>query len=198
MGSLGSVHPPPLLAFGIVDRDTPLPSLDEDHETSHHDRQRQQEQHQHDMQFAGARQFQGAAHRMRQARNDTGEDQHGNTVSNAAFGHLLAQPHQKHGAGHQRHRGGHEETDTRRDHHRSAAHRLTLQCNTDADRLEGRQHHRQVARVASQRMAAGGPTLLAQLFQRRHDHGHELQDDRGRDIGHHPERKQAQPTQGTA
>jgi hypothetical protein len=36
-----------------------------------------------------------AGNRTRQLRNDTGEDNQGNTVSDSACGNLLAQPHQK-------------------------------------------------------------------------------------------------------
>ena len=40
--------------------------------------------------------------------------------------------------------------------------------------------------------------LFLQLFQRRHHRGQQLYDDRGRDIGHDPERKDAHPAQRAA
>ena len=43
--------------------------------------------------------LEGVADGARQARDDAGEDDHGDAVADAALGDLLAEPHQEHGAG---------------------------------------------------------------------------------------------------
>src|SRR3546814_12287652 len=55
--------------------------------------------------------------RGRESGDDTGKDDHRNTIAYAAFGDLLAEPHQEHGAGDQRQRRNKQEADARVDRH---------------------------------------------------------------------------------
>jgi hypothetical protein len=65
------------------------------------------------------------------------------------------------------------------------------------DRLGERQRHRQVARVLGD-LLLSDLALLLQALQRGHDHRQQLQDDRGRDVGHDPQREQRQPLEAAA
>ncbi len=103
----GLVHVSALTAGAscVVHGDAPLGALHE-----HHECRRRQHQAKHHQQLE-QRQLTVAGHpeRMhyctRQTRDDAREDQQRNTVANAALGHLLAQPHQKHRAGRQPNHG---------------------------------------------------------------------------------------------
>ena len=72
-----------------------------------------------------------------------------------------------------------------------------LQADGDAPGLEHRQHHGQVARVLVEDLAAGLAFLLQRL-ERRHHRGQELDDDRGRDVGHDVEREDRHALDGAA
>ena len=58
------------------------------------------------MQFTGPYQFQRTTYGLWQPGNNTGKNDNGYTITDATFGHLLTQPHQKHGAGNQGYRSG--------------------------------------------------------------------------------------------
>src|SRR5829696_6530734 len=58
-------------------------------------------------------------------------------------------------------------------------------------RLERREDDGQVPRVLVD-LRVAGLALLLQLLEPRDHHGHQLEDDRGRDVGHDPEREQSE------
>jgi hypothetical protein len=90
----------------------------------------------------------------------------------------------------------HDEEDVRRvevrDDRLARARREALEEEDVADRLGERQADGEVARVLRDPRLAD-LALLLQLLQRRHDDRQELQDDRGRDVRHDPEREQRDP-----
>src|SRR5215218_9750333 len=68
---------------------------------------------------------------------------------------------------------------------------LTVEEIGVAGRLKNREDDRQVTRVLVD-LGVAGLSLLLQLLQPWHDHGHELEDDRGGDVGHDPEREEGE------
>ena len=161
--ALARVHSASHLAFGIVDRNAPLAAFDEHHEGRDTQRQDRDNEHQQHMQLAGARQLQGAADGRRQTRDDAGEDDDGDAVTDAALAYLLAQPHEKHRPGDQRRHGGDAKADARVDDHRKRAGLLAFQGDGDTQRLEARQGDRAVACIARD-LAPTRLALLAHLL----------------------------------
>jgi len=66
---------------------------------------------------------------------------------------------------------------------------------SEADRLPGGQTDGQVTRVLGDLLLAD-LALFLQLLERGHRDRQELQDDRGRDVGHDPEREDREVLQG--
>ena len=64
-------------------------------------------------------------------------------------------------------------------------------------RLGEREDDGEVARVLRDLLLAD-LALLLEALERRHDHRQQLQDDRGRDVGHDPQREQRQPREAPA
>src|SRR5690606_13822692 len=109
-----------------------------------------------------------------------------------ALGDLLTQPHHEHGA---RHEGGdsHEvEAEVSRERYTLAG-----QTNGHANGLHDGQHQGAVAGVLAD-LATASFTFLLQLLQLRTDSGHELHDDRRRDVRHDPQGKDAHALQRAA
>jgi hypothetical protein len=158
--------------------------------------QHQEEQHGEGMEFTRSVQLQGAANCARQTDDDTRENDQRDTVANAALGHLLAEPHEEHGARDQRHGRNDAERPARIDHHRHRADTLPFHRNRDTEPLESRQGHGKVTRVLGQ-LAAAGFTFLLERLQRGRNRGQQLDDDRCRDIWHHSQRKDRQTTKRT-
>ena len=181
-----------LLTLGIVNGDPPLTTLDEDHERNDGNGDQPDGQQRDDVDITLPSRLEGLAQRSRQTGNDTGEDQHGDTVTDTTLSDLLAQPHHEHRT---RHEGG----DRHEVEAEIVAERDTLPRQTDrhADRLDDRQHQRTVTRVLAD-LTAPGLAFLLQLLQRRTDSGHELHDDRCRNVRHDPQRKDAHPLQCAA
>ena len=136
------------------------------------------------MHRTGADQLQHPGNGARESRGDAGENDDRNAVAQAPLSHLLAEPHQEHGAGHQRDDGGEAEHQPRVDHQSG----LRLERDRDAGRLEKREKYRPVARVLRD-LALARLAFFLELLQLRGNRGHELHDDRGRDIGHDAERE---------
>jgi hypothetical protein len=182
----------PDLALGVVDRDAPLAALDEHDEGGDRADQEQQQQREGRVHLAGAHLLEGAADGGRQPGDDAGEDQHGDAVADAALGDLLAEPHQEHRACGQC---------DRRDQHELHAgvdrDALILEGGRGAEALEQRQHQREVARPLGQ-LAPARLAFLLDRGQRGHDHGHHLDDDGRRDVGHHAHREDGQARQRAA
>ena len=134
-------------------------------------------------------------HAARQADDDAGEDQQRHAVADAALGDLLAQPHDEGAAGGQRQHGHQDETEARvGDERRAAGDVERSQRDGDAQRLHGAQHHGQIARPLGDLLAAQFAFLL-QLGQRLIDHGKQLQNNGGGDVGHDAQGENRQPPQ---
>ena len=137
--------------------------------------------------FAIPDQFRCAGNRRGQAGHDTSQDDHGNTVADAALGDLFAEPHQEHRSCHQRNAGRNEERRPRRNDDA----RLALQPGSSGYRLEGRERNRSVARVLDN-LAASRFALFAELLQRLYEMAGHLHDDRRGDVRHDAEREDAE------
>ena len=187
-------HAPAHLALGVVHLDLALRALDEHAEQRNQHDHDEDQQHDQRIHFAGAHHFQGIADGARQARDDAGDDDHGDAVADAAFGDLLAEPHDEDGAGGDRH--GRDEQELRsRIRHQVAARILDRERRAEA--LESRQKHRAVARVLHQ-FAPAGLAVLADLRPRRIHHRGHLHDDRRGDVGHHVQGEDAEALQRAA
>ena len=73
----------------------------------------------------------------------------------------------------------------------------SLEPDRDAVGLEDRQHHRQIARVLVENLAPLLALFLDRL-ERRHHRAQELDDDRGRDVGHDVEGEHRHALNGAA
>jgi hypothetical protein len=129
----------------------------------------------------------------RQTCRDACKDQDRDAVAQPAFGDLLAEPHQEHRTCRQAHHGGQAEAETGGDD--QAGRRF--ECHCDAERLEQGQTQRAVARVLRD-LAAAGLAFLLQLLEGRKHVGHQLHDDRRRDVRHDPQREHGEARQRPA
>src|SRR5690606_33540623 len=102
MRALTTIDTVTYLTLGVVDRNTTLTTLDKDDEVRDGGYQNEDKQCRQNRHGIRTHQIQHAAQCIRQACYDTGEDQDGNTIAQASFSDLLAQPHDEHGAGYQR------------------------------------------------------------------------------------------------
>jgi len=142
---------------------------------------------------ARAHQLQRPGDCVGQSGGYAGENDDRDAVAQAALGDLLAKPHQEHGSRHQRgHRGGAE-------HQARIEHQpcLALQRDRNAGSLKQRQQQGAVAGVLRD-LAPARLAFLAQLVELRADRGHQLHDDRGRDVGHDPEGENGEARQRAA
>src|SRR5207249_4964617 len=108
------------------------------------------------------------------------EDQQAHSVADSALGDLLAQPHDERRAGGQADHGHGGEAEPRVGDE-SLLRSLQGRCN--AERLDQRQDHRQVARPLGN-FTAPQFAFLLQFFERRYDYGQQLQNDGRSDVGH--------------
>src|SRR5262245_15972449 len=121
---------------------------------------------------------------MRQLRDDAGEDDERDAVADAARGDLLAEPHQEYGAAHQGNDGGDAEEPAWIEHDVARP----FEADGDTIALQCREQHGAVARVLVD-LPASLLAFLLQLLEMRRDSGHQLNDDRGRDVRHDVERE---------
>ena len=182
------------LALRILDQQPALRPLDEHDDGDDDDRQHADAEDQRRRQRA----LRGRARACRRCADgmfgdDAGEDDQRDAVADAARGDLLAEPHQEHRAAGQRDHRREAEEPARIDDDVGRA----LQADGDAVGLEHGEHHRQVARVLVDDLAALLAFLL-QLLERRDDRRHELHDDRGGDVGHDAEREDRHALDGAA
>jgi hypothetical protein len=135
----------------------------------------------------------------RDAGGDADEDQQRHAVADSAFGDQFAHPHHKSGAGGHHQHDDHQGEDALVGDDVEAA---TLQQTTvggqrnDAGGLQDGQRDRQVAGVL-RHLGLAGLAFLAQFLESRDDHGEQLHDDAGGDVGHHANREYGQLQQGT-
>jgi hypothetical protein len=117
-------------------------------------------------------------HAAGQAGDDAGKDQQAHAVADAALGNLLAQPHDEGRAGGQRQHRHQIEADAGIEHHVTAG-----EHERDANRLHRGQNHGHIAGPLRD-LAPPQFAFLLDARQRLINHGEQLEDDRGRDVGH--------------
>ena len=159
--------------LGAFHKDDQRDNADGDDDDHENERRRQR---------TGAAEFQRAGKRLGQACGNTGKDDQRNTVADTTRGDLFAKPHQEHRAAEQRDDGGDAEEPARIDHKAGTA----FKADRDTIGLQRAEQHRTVAGVLVDDLAAGFAFLL-QRFERGHDRGHELHDDRSGDVRHDTE-----------
>src|SRR5690606_2452883 len=181
-----------LLTLGVMHGNPPLTTLNEHHERNDRHSHQTDRQQRDDIDITLPGRLEGLTESTRQASNDPREDQHGDAVANTPLSDLLAQPHHEH-------RTSHEGGDSHEVEAEIVTEGDTLPCQTNrhTDRLNDSQHQRSVTRVLTD-LTAPGLAFLLQLLQLRTDSGHELHDDRRRDIRHDPQRKNAHALQRAA
>jgi hypothetical protein len=117
-----------------------------------------------------------------QANHNAGEDQQAHAVANAAVGNLLAQPHDEGGSGGERNHGHQDEADSGvQDVGDSTG--AVGEGKGDGQRLHGTQNHGDVAGPLRDFAPPQLPFFL-QLSQWLVNHGEQLEDDGGGDVGH--------------
>src|SRR6185369_5327365 len=135
------------------------------------------------------------------ADDDAGEDDERDAVADPALADLLAQPHDEGRAGRERDHRQEAEGPARVGHEgRPGRSRLVLEEEGDAQPLDDRDQDRPVAGVLGDLPPPQLP-FLRELLEVGPDHGQELQDDRGGDVGHdaqgeHRDLPQAAPGEG--
>src|SRR5207342_1006734 len=188
IGRTARGHFAPHHPFRVLDRDAALTLLDEDDRDDHRQRQ---ERHHHDEDLIGVRP--PGLQPGGQPGDDRGEDHQRDAVADAALGDQLAEPHQQRAPGRKRH---HDQQ------HAAAAEvgdgvvggGFATEGLEEVDVAEGLPEGEpdgEVARVLGDLLLADLAFFL-QLLQRGHDHGQQLQDDRGGDVGHDPQREKRQ------
>ena len=192
MAGLSGEHLATLLTLGIVDRDSALATFDKHHERDHGDGHKADTDQRKNIDGTQTGTFEGLTNGCRQTGNNTGEDQHRDTVTDTAFGDLLTEPHHEHRPGNKGCNRYKVEAEPG-----AESHTLTSQTNGHTDGLNKRQHQRQVTRVLTDFPATGLPFLL-QLLQRRRNGRHQLHDDGCRDVRHDAQSEDTHPLQGTA
>jgi hypothetical protein len=119
-------------------------------------------------------------------------------ATDAALGDELAEPHDEDRAGSQRDDGD-EQADrgrVRDDREGAAREQTVVGDRDDHGGLQHREPDRQVTGVLRELRLPGG-ALLVQLLEPRDHDAHELRDDAGGDVGHHPEGEHRQLEQRT-
>jgi len=186
-------HPIADLALRILDQQPPLRSFEEHDEADDEDRDDDHRDDDSGRKRPGPSQFERSRDGLRQARHDAREDDQGDTVADTARRDLLAKPHQEHRSAEKRDDGGDAEEPARIRHDTVAG----FQPDGNAVGLHGAEQHGAIARVLVDDLAALLAFLL-QLLQRGHDGGHELDDDRGGNVGHDAEREDRHAFDGAA
>ena len=176
------------LSLRILDKQPSLRALHEHNEHDDHDRQRQNGENERGGERAGAAQFQRTGESARQTGDNASEDDKRYTIADAARGDLFTQPHQEDRAADQCDYSRNSEEPAR------IGDDVCTRFKADSDTigLQSPQQNSAVARVLVDDLAALLPFLL-QLLERRHHRCHELNDDRGGDVGHDAERHDCQP-----
>ena len=184
VGALAAVHAPAHHPFGELHGDAALALLHED-DAHHQDQGHHHETGQGVVAVVGS----DLGELGRQRRHDAGEDEQRHAVADAALGDQLPHPHQQGGArgeGQDNYEHGpHREVGQQVDPaHQGAA--VEQEC--EAGRLEKGDADGEVARPLGD-LALAHRTLLLPLLDAGDHHTEDLHDDRGRDVGHDPQRE---------
>ena len=147
------------------------------------------------MQVALTRLLDSMGDGRRESRNDPGEDQDRDTVTDTAFSDLFAEPHQEHSPCDQTYNSGEIERKAWINH--QALHtRHIRQTGSNTDRLEYSQHQSTVAGVLADLTTTRLPFFL-QFCQRLINNGQQLDNDRRRNIRHDPQSKDRSTAEST-
>ena len=195
--AVAAIHAVADLALGILHDQPALGALHEHDEGHHRHRHHDQPQDEGGGHLAGAAELEHLAERQRQIGHDAGEDDERDAVADAALGDLLAEPHQEDRAADDGDHGGELEEQPRDQHRRAGRAGHRLQAGRQPVALHRRQHHRAVAGILVDLLAAR-LALFLQRLQPGADRGHQLHDDRRRDVGHDVEREDAHAAERAA
>ena len=172
------VHLLPDLTARVLDVDLAQGAFHKDDE---HDRRDNHNQHANDNRGADRTRTTRREELRNRGRNlgdDANKDDQRDTVTDAACGDLLTQPHQEHRATDQR-----DHTSDAEIHARISGDIASLKGDSQAIGLQRRQSHRTEAGVLVD-LLAPLLALFLELLKRGHHRGHQLNDDRCRDVGH--------------
>ena len=192
-GALPLVHLVADLTARIGDRHAPLRPLHE------HDEGDDDEHHHDDGEHEAGRDRPLAAHleqlndRRGQPRDDAGENDERRSVADAARGYLLAEPDEEHGPPGQRH----DRRDAEQEPRVADDAGPSFEADRNAVGLKHRKEDGEIAGVLVEDLAAL-LALFLDRFERRDHRAQELDDDRGRDIGHDVEREHRHALHGAA
>src|SRR6185369_15761449 len=128
-----------------------------------------------------------------QADDDAGKDQQRHAVAKTAFGDLLTKPHDEGRPGGEGQHGHQAEAPAGMKHYTG----LFLERQGNRERLQGAKNHSQVASPLGDLLAPEFAFLL-QSCQRLINHGEQLQNDGGSDVGHDAQREDRQPAKVAA
>ena len=182
-----------VLALRVLHHDLADRALDENDKGDHGDSHDEHGDDQDCRQGARPAEFKRAGQSRRHFGDNAREDDQRDTVTDTAAGDLFAKPHQEQRTANQRCHGCDPEKQPGISDH--AGRRLKADGNAIA--LNRCQKHGQIAGILVDLLATG-LTVLFQLFQRRDDGGHQLHDDRCRDVRHDVQREDRHPAEGTA
>ena len=190
LAALVDLHPD--LSPRILDRKFSQRSLHEhnecDHRHDHHDHADDDRRRKR----SGAALAEELRKRCRNLRDDAGENDQGNAVSDAARRDLFAEPHQEERSADERDHAGNPEEPAGVD-----SQFARLQAYGESVRLECREEHGSVPSVLVDFL----PALLAfffELLELRHHCDQQLNDNRRRDVRHDSEREHAHPSNSPA
>ena len=183
-------------AAGVLNRNSPLPPLDEDDAEQHDCCEEKKEDDRENRELVGTDQVGQLGEPGGNAHDDSGEYDERDAVSDAPLGDLLAQPHDEGGARCQReHR--HQPKSPTRVRNGSLSKLAAFQCCGHQKALEERQHNGGIASPLIDLLLA----LLALPFEflelGNYD-GEELKDDARADVGHDPQSEDRELLQGAA
>ena len=182
MRRLTTVHLVADLPACVIHQDLALASLDKHDEVRHGCHNEDNEDSRQDAHGTGAHQFQQTANRAWQTCGDTAKDQYRDAVAQTTFRDLFTEPHQEHGAGREADHRSHAEAKTRAQNQALRA----FQGDSNPQGLEQGQSQCSITGVLGN-LATTRFTFLFHLLECRDHVGHELHDDRCRDVRHDPQ-----------
>ena len=166
----------------VIHQDLALTSFDIHDEVRHGCHNENNEDCRQNAHGTGSHQFQQTTDGARETCGDTAEDQYRDTVAQTTFRDLFTEPHQKQGTSRETDYRSHAEAKTRVQNQACRA----FQSNSNSQGLKQRQAQCAVAGVLGN-LATTRFTFLFHLLECRDHVGHELHDDRCRDVRHDPQ-----------
>src|SRR3989344_8544584 len=128
-----------------------------------------------------------------QNRNNTRENNEGDTVADAELGNKFSYPHQEHGAC-----DNHKEVDPKIKGAEHGHNPLSLKKDEKCNSLKDSEGERQKTRVLRELSTTRFSLFLIQLLQFRNHYGKELHNDRRGNVGTHSQKNDGEVGQTTA